>query len=150
VAAVRTVDVPDLVWTSGAPVPVVLATEARTLFCFETPDGDARVAEFVGCLSVRFGFPNDEVQHGHPVWGSGLTPYSTHEVLDSPLIDELRSVESIHPLASATPFANVRHFVLAFHDSTLEAVAQDVVVRRSAASADEAVELMIAEILPIR
>jgi hypothetical protein len=117
---------PDLVWTAGAPRPVLVSSEDRTLFAFVHPDGEARVAELVRCAAVRFGFPNDEAQHGHPLWKTGLTFYALHDVTDSPWLTELREIESAHPSAPPDPFPNSRHLVLTFHDSMLEAIADDV------------------------
>jgi hypothetical protein len=117
---------PELVWTAAAPRPVVVGSEDRTLFGFEHPDGGARVAELVRCVGVRFGFPNDEAQHGHPLWGAGLTFSALHEVRGSPWLDELRRIEAAHPSAPVDPFPRGRHFVMTFHDSTLEAIADDV------------------------
>jgi hypothetical protein len=58
--------IPGLRWDGGAPLPIVIATDYRTLFaCHEAgPDEGVLVAEFVQCTSVRFGLPNDEVLHG--------------------------------------------------------------------------------------
>jgi hypothetical protein len=119
---------PDLVWTADVPRPVLVSSEHRALFAFMHNDGQARVAEFIGCVTVRFGFPNDEALHGHPLWGSGLAFYELHNVTNSPWLAELRQTESAHPSAPPDPFPNARHLVLTFHDSMLEAVADDVVV----------------------
>lgn len=125
----RVIERPGLVWTAGAPEPVVIANEIRTSFAFFTPSDLAQVAEFVGYVAVRFGFPNDEVLHGHPLWGHGLQFYATHEVAHSTWLEELRAIEQVHDRAPSNPFAEATHFVLTFHDSTLEAIAQDIVVR---------------------
>jgi hypothetical protein len=82
---------------------------------------EVRVAEFVGCTSVVF--PNDEALHGHRLWGKGLEFYALHQVVDSEWLRELRNVERVHERASDAPFPHSQHFVLTFHDSTLEAVA---------------------------
>jgi hypothetical protein len=119
---------PDLAWSAGAPVPVLLASEGRTLFAFEHADETARIAEFVECVAVQFGFPDDETQHGHPLWSSRLTFYAAHELRESPWLAQLRLIESVHSQSLPQPFANCRHFVLTFHDSTIEAVARELVV----------------------
>jgi hypothetical protein len=135
-------NIEGLEWSTGAPAPVVLASESRTFVAFERESGDNDLvvtAEFVGCTSVRFGFPNDEALHGHPLWGQGLQFYATHEILESSWLSELRLIESAHENAAATPFANSRHFLLAFHDSILEAIARDVVVQATYPSLSAAV-----------
>ena len=49
-------------------------------------------------------------------------------------------------MAPEVPFPHARHFVLAFKDGTLEAVAQDVVVRERFRSYDDALRWMSREI----
>lgn len=126
--------VPGLVWSAGAPQPFVFSSEDRTLVGFvaaQQVSGAAdresvSVAELVACTSVKFGFPNDEVLHGHPLFDAGLDYYQLHEVENSSWIRELRAVESVHDQAPAVPFEKERHFVLTFQDSTLEAIAMDI------------------------
>lgn len=126
-------DVDGLRWDPGATTPVLIAGEHRTLIAFYLPDPDViegkrvRTAELVRCISVQFGFPNDDTLQGHRLWGQGLTFYALHEVQDSTWIELLRSIERVHPAAPAVPFPDAKHFILAFHDSTLEAVATDIV-----------------------
>lgn len=128
------VDAPELAWSAGAPQPFIVSSEQRTLIGFYAGSGDAdpsdsnavTVAELVGCISVRFGFPNDEALHGHRLYGAGLGYYRLHEVGNSAWLVELRAIEAVHDRAPEVPFANARHFVLTFHDSTVEAIAGDV------------------------
>jgi hypothetical protein len=72
-----------------------------------------------------FGFPNDEALGGHALFSpdDGLSFYATHEVLESTWLEEVRAIERAHPQSAATPFPNTRHWVLTFHDSTLDALA---------------------------
>jgi hypothetical protein len=91
---------------------------------------------------MRFGFPNDEVLHGHPLFSVGLGYYRLHEVVNSAWLMELRAIEAVHDRAPAMPFENARHFVLTFHDSTLEAIAADVRLAGSYPSRAEAVKEM--------
>jgi hypothetical protein len=121
-------------WSAGAPQPIVFRSERRTLLAFFAADderGDDEVvsAEFENCAAITCGFPNDEVLHGHALWGRGLEFYRLHEVKESDWLDELRAVEAVHDQAPTMPFSQARHFVLTFHDSTVEAVADDLVVR---------------------
>jgi hypothetical protein len=47
-------DSADPRWRAGAPVPVLVASEDRTLFAAEQTDGRARVAEFgMRCRALR-------------------------------------------------------------------------------------------------
>lgn len=143
------IEVDDLAWDAGAPAPVLMASEGRTLFAFDARLADEyyrRVAEFVGCTSVRFGFPNDEALAGHPLYGNGLSFYAAHEVIDSRWLEELRAVERHHPEAAPMPFADARHYLLTFHDSTLEAIARDIRVVASFVSDAEAEAAMLHEL----
>lgn len=128
------VDVPGLAWSAGAPEPFIVSSEQRTLIGFrgrsqdadQSDGGEVIVVEMVDCTSVKFGFPNDEVLHGHRLHGAGLGYYQLHEVEDSAWLIELRAIEAVHDHAPGVPFENARHFVLTFHDSTVEAIASDV------------------------
>ena len=130
-------------------MPFVVASERRTLFAFyladsEITDGlEVQTAEFVDCVSVAFGYPNDEVLHGHRLFDRGLEFYALHVVEDSTWIDELRRMERAHDRSPAQPFANSKHFLLAFHDATLEAVASDVVALDRYTTMDEAVAAVV-------
>ncbi len=141
-------DIGGLRWDTGAPTPVLIVGDYRTLLAFYIPDLDAiegkrvRTAELVRCTSVQFGFPNDETLQGHRLWGQGLTFYALHEVYDSTWIELLRSIERVHPAAPAVPFPDAKHFILAFHDSTLEAIATRIVPLDTYSSMPEAVLAM--------
>jgi hypothetical protein len=64
-------------------MPLIVASEERTLFTFyrsdavDTDELELQTAEFVGCVSVMFGFPNDEALHGHRLWERGLEFYAS-------------------------------------------------------------------------
>jgi hypothetical protein len=60
----------------GAPEPLVFQSDNRTLFAFYAKEFDETgpeviTAEFVECVTLRYGFPNDEALHGHPPVGQG-------------------------------------------------------------------------------
>ncbi len=113
--------------------PCRFSSRRSTLFAYYRRDADVvdgmevQTAEFLGCLSVMFGFPNDEALHGHRLWGRGLDFYAVDVVESSRWLDELRAIERAHPNAPRDPFPEAKHFVLGFHDSTLEAVATGVI-----------------------
>ena len=75
------------------------------------------------------GSPNDEVLNGHPLWGSGLEGYSAHEVKNSPWIRELMDINRVHDRFRESQWSDDRHFVLTFHDETLECIADATVAR---------------------
>jgi hypothetical protein len=96
-----------------------------------------------------FGFPNDEVLHGHRLYGHGLGWYGLHVVEDSTWIAELARIEPVHDRAPAEPFARSKHYTLGFHDSTLEAVARDVVPLARYRTMDEAVAVLVSLARPV-
>jgi hypothetical protein len=146
------IDLPGLEWSAGAPEPFLVSTEHRSLFAFYPPDTTAadrdlvRVAEFVACTSVRFGFPNDEVLGGHRLYGRGLTFYAAHEVRESTWLEEFRTIERTHPRTPTTPFADSRHWILTFHDTTLEAIAVGIELRGDFPDRATAVAAMVAQL----
>jgi hypothetical protein len=133
-------------------MPVVMSDEHRTLFAFflvdENTDGnEVQVAELVRCLSFKFGQPSDELLHGHPLYGRGLTFYGFHEVEESSWLNELREMELKHPKSPTQPYPDHKHFVMTFHDSTLEAIAENVASLQSFRFRDEATAWMANQLL---
>jgi hypothetical protein len=133
-------------WDAGTPVPVLLSG-LRTFAAFylsvrdplsggtnhrvRDPQADCGigVVEFKRMTSVKVGSPNDEVLRGHPLWGSGLDSYSAHEVMNSPWITELMDVDRAREHFDESQWTGRRHFMLAFHDETLECVAKWTIAR---------------------
>jgi hypothetical protein len=126
----------------GAPIPMVLAQEHRVFVAYyalaASPDARAKwnglpisdlqdepviIADFSACYAQMFGPPNDEAFAGHPLHSRGLRPYRVFEVLESSWIRSLERMNSVHPHHDPARFAARKHFVLAFHDSTFECVA---------------------------
>lgn len=140
------VHVEGLEWDGGAPMPVLLATDHRTVFACYMPTDDERVVvgEVKGCTSVRFGFPNDEVVHGHPC-GLDLMHYRVHIIHHSPWLDDLRKIESVHPESPSPPFRTAHHYCLTFHDSSLEAIATRLAVAGTFDTMDEATTAMLVQ-----
>jgi hypothetical protein len=131
----------------GAPLPLILAAEGKLVVAYlveaREPGWDgssvrvvtqadedelaARV-EFVRPYAHQFGPPNDEAFSGHPLASRGLHPYGAFEVLQSSWIRALERMNAIHPQHRPDHFSAYRHFILAFHDSTFECVAQGYTV----------------------
>jgi hypothetical protein len=128
----------------GAPCPMILAGESYLFLAFflqDTPagwDGSAvrvvgedtsgepvALVTFTDLYAHLFGPPNDEAFSGHPLASRGLRPYSVFEVRDSSWIRTLERMNSVHPYHRAERFAELRHFIFAFHDSTFECIARD-------------------------
>lgn len=78
---------------------------------------------------VRFGYPNEEALRGHPLHRYGLKLYRFHIVENSPLIDEMSSQnKKVFPQAVPTGRIKSSHWIITFHDETLEVVADEASV----------------------
>ena len=121
-----------LSWDPRAPGPVLLAG-LRTFVAFYLSgrDDGIGVVEFKQVTSVKIGSPNDEVLSGHPLWGRGLEPYRAHVVRNSPWITELMNTNRVHKRFDEARWSGTYHFLLTFHDETLECVARRTVARRA-------------------
>ncbi|MDX8435070.1 hypothetical protein RFN25_16730 [Mesorhizobium abyssinicae] len=133
--------------SAGAPLPHVFADEERLLIAYlaNVPDpsfdgtnprsvspatGDQSVAILTvePYLALQFGPPNDEAISGHRLYGLGLQPYSAFEVFNSSWIASLEKANRVHPSHMPELFSDYRHFILTFHDSTIEFVAQKFLI----------------------
>ena len=135
----------DLPWhpNGGAPQPHLLASEFeptrviyRTAESAPTEESFA-VLRFPLCQQLKFGYPNDEALGGHPLYEKGLSAYSIFEVRNSSwnkLLAEYNLAAFPNPLS---PERHSRHFIVTFHDSTLECLA-DCIEGRFASSWQDA------------
>lgn len=152
----RVVELTDLPPSSpGAPLPVVVADEHRLFVAYivdepdpnwdgrsvtvvtpESADETIALIQFVRYSAHFFGPPNDEAFAGHPLASRGLHPYGAFEVEQSSWLRLLERRNRVHPYHSAASFADLRHFVLAFHDSTFECIARgyEIHLQRSSIS----------------
>ncbi len=131
-------------WDSGAPEPVLIQSEFRTFLAFglaatalklgpltalppeEPNQGEIGIVEWLDCRGAVLGGLNDEALHGHALWSSGLADaghYGAAEVMGSAWIRELEAANRVHPLHRPERFERLRHFILGFHDSTFECIA---------------------------
>lgn len=116
------------------PEPVVHQVEDRATLTYVTSPlsdgGPVAVLTFESCLVAKFGYPNEDGRMGHPASGlyGGL-----YEVADSSWLRTLQAQNAVgHPEAASwwptSPHAKdgrpVRHFVVAFKDSTFECLAR--------------------------
>ena len=133
-----------LKWDIGAPLPHLVCNDYKTFLCFllnmPDPDWDGSyvtiksaggsaaeslaLVEFKGCMSVKFGAPNDEVFHGHPLAGRGQSAYTAQLVVNSTWLAELQKINSVHQMYNPELWKTLNHYVLWFHDSTFECIAQ--------------------------
>ena len=144
-------------WDTGAPLPYLLQNDYRTFLVFflrvvdpswdgvhvkirraddPSPSGLA-IVEFKRCLCAKMGTPNDEVLHGHPLYGKGLCWYSALQVKNSPWIKELQAINSVHSGYKAESWSNLKHYIFGFHDSTFECIAESFIVETRAATMPE-------------
>lgn len=97
------------------------------------------VIEFKRCRRTQFGGPNDEALPEHPLYGKGLEDfgYGIGEVLNSKWAQEVlerakKSAKRIWGDRFERAFEHhkwsSRHFIVSFHDSTFECLADDFVV----------------------
>jgi hypothetical protein len=81
------------------------------------------VVSFSRVYAHMFGPPNDEAFVGHPLASRGLAPYAAFEVEQSSWLHALERMNSVHPYHRPEQFAQYKHFILSFHDSTFECIA---------------------------
>ena len=117
----------DIPWPDpDAPLPIVAANDLRLCLIYWTQDGKMRaVIEFQGYCAHKFGPPNDETLHGHPLYAHGLRHYGIFLIEGSPWIQDLEAINRVHPYHNPDRFMQYRHYVWTFHDSTFECVAID-------------------------
>lgn len=144
-------------WDTGAPLPYLLQNDDRTFVVFFLSDvdpewdgtyvnvrdpGDPRpsklaVVQFKRCMCTKMGAPNDEVFHGHPLYGRGLAAYAALQVKNSPWIKELEAINSVHSYYKPESWRKLNHYIFGFHDSTFECVAESFGVDVRAATVPE-------------
>ena len=103
-------------WDTGAPMPHLLQNDRRTFLIFFLQETDRNwdgsyvklrrlnralaqklaVVEFEGCICAKIGSPNDEVFHGHPLYGKGFAGYRAMAVENSSWLKELEKINSVH------------------------------------------------------
>jgi hypothetical protein len=148
-----------LPWDAGAPMPILIASEYRTILIYlvrlpHDPAWDGRsvtviepakenhiaLVEFFGCTATRFGAPNDEVLSGHPLYGKGLEPYRAHLVNNSRWITELQRINSVHTQYDPQHWVDRKHYLLGFHDSMFECIADRVSIDPMTGTFADAIE----------
>lgn len=132
---------------SGAPMPGIRVCDDGLLVAYVVADSEAgadqdeyAVVKFEGVLQHTFGYPNDEALSVHPLYDKGLVFYAFNEVLVSPYVAELaRRNEAIFP-GSKFLYETRRHWIVTFHDETLEVIGNTAVVlgQKIAASSQKA------------
>lgn len=131
----------DLAWDVGAPLPTLLQSDNQTFLFFLLADESEQVGqiEFERCSSTSFGSSGDETFAGHPLYGSGFEPYRAMRVINSPWIEQLQKIDSVHPRHNPDAYGTAKHFIFPFHDTTFECVARAFKTSRVVGPLSEAV-----------
>ncbi len=150
-------------WDAGAPVPHVVAANGRVFLVYyvSTPDPNwdgtyvnvvdptspeampLAVVEVQGCYCHRFGGPNDEVFHRHPLADRGLDGYGAYVVANSRWVAEHQAINSVHSMYDPKRWEDRRHFFLAFHDEVFECIATGFSVQTVQATFAEALNRLV-------
>src|SRR5260221_268536 len=97
------------------PEPVLVMNRDLRIAYRSSPESDEEekwvVVRFPSFLHVRHGYPNDEALEAHPLAKHGLKSYDVFEVERSPLIEEIKKRNSVHPRHTDALFAKDRHWV---------------------------------------
>lgn len=159
----RVIPINDIPQSSiGAPIPIVLSDEFVTIVAFrlenrsddwdgtfvrivdkETEGDQLALVRFSCCYASNFGPPNDEAFTGHPLADRGLEPYGAFLIESSSWIRRLERMNSVHPYHKPERFWERKHYVLSFHDSTFECVADDYTVEIHESSLKKILPLMM-------
>ncbi|MEM7358924.1 MAG: hypothetical protein AAF431_07500 [Pseudomonadota bacterium] len=84
------------------------------------------VIYFDGVLQHTFGYPNDEALGGHPLYKFGLNFYAINLVHNSPVLDNLGSLNAKTFPGSEKHFLSFNHWIVSFHDETLEVIGRSI------------------------
>lgn len=82
------------------------------------------IVSFKACYGHRFGGPNDEVDSGHPLYGKGLSWYNAHLVHNSMWLMQEEATNSVHSYYDPQSWRKLKHYLLCFHDSVFECLAE--------------------------
>lgn len=118
---------------TGSPCPAVHSGEHRLLCAYHisetvVPERAVALLRFEGVLQFRLGYPNDEALHGHPLAKFGLKPYTSYLIENSPLIAEIENQNRVHSAYKPGMYVRWRHWIMTFHDETLEVIARSGIV----------------------
>jgi hypothetical protein len=113
---------------TGAPLPAVHSDRDGVLCAYvinstATPVRSTAILKFEGVLQYRFGYPNDEALPGHLLYQFGLGCYGFFTVENSPMISEMEKQNACHRQHRPGIYAKFRHWIVTFHDETLEVIA---------------------------
>lgn len=161
VAVMEGIPLPD----RGAPLPAIVSDEFQLLLGYITSQTDPGwngtdvnvispssgdmlivIVKFINPRAHLSGPPSDEIFSEHPLAPRGLNPYSIGENKCSSWIRALEKMNSVHPCHRSEYFANLRHYVFAFHDSVFECVAEGLNFELCRGTMRDIVQMMAARL----
>ena len=130
-------------WDAGAPLPHLFVNDYRAYLAFRiaepVPSWDGSyikiidrrgglaellaLVEFEQCSCAKLGAPNDEVFHGHPLYGHGLDYYAAQLVANSRWLTEIEGINKVHRCYDPQRWRQRHHYIFWFHDTTFECIA---------------------------
>jgi hypothetical protein len=140
---------------AAVPTPVLLESELSTFLVFNPvrKGGDGKyhkcgtaIVEFKRCTITKFGYPNDEALPGHPLYAAGLRPYAVFKVQNSAWKKEI--TEQNRVTFPNTPDSKKSHFIITFHDSIFECIAEDLIATLSPNSIEQILTELLNKIIP--
>jgi hypothetical protein len=84
------------------------------------------LVEFASLRAHLFGPPNDEAIRGHPLASRALRPYRSFVIEESSWIRALERMNRVHPLHRPDSYSQLRHYIIAFHDTMFECIAAGI------------------------
>jgi hypothetical protein len=144
-------------WTFSIYQPLVVSDGVWALLMYSAKNKETLPKEkkdrtqytgiltFKGCASCKFGDPNDEAIKGHPLYGRGIDVGDAYIVMNSPWLEELKIINSVHPQYDEKSWEGMRHYLLFFKDRTFECIAKDVTSQIREGSLPEIINTVISE-----
>ena len=146
-------------WDPGAPEPHLLCSGWKTLLLYYIAEHDPNwdgsyvqvadpaspviraiaLVEFQMCTDATLGGPNDEGRH--PLVDRGYGGYGAYLVKNSRWIEQNKRMASFHPSFDPSTWTDPNHYLLAFHDQTLECLAEGYRIEELRVSFSEAFEV---------
>ena len=142
-----------IVWSAGAPMPIMLADGGHTFLLVYLRDDDPVTGEervgtiaFHGCVIEAFGYPGEDTLHSHRLFGKGLRYFDAFVVRNSVWLKEHKRIDSVHPTSHQPAWWDaLNHYVLTFKDNNFECLAARVSTRTYVAPMKEVLRQLVAE-----
>lgn len=138
---------------SGAPLPFVVANDTLLYLMFfgkeleETADQEPiRLMKFILPIAHKFGMPGNETIQGHPYYKIGLRSPGIFRLNGSDWIEQLKTIDKIHPYFDDKKWTGFNHYIITFHDNMFECVAKDFEATMELRSAQEVITELVSRI----